>query len=279
MSPLVLVTGGTGFVGHHVISQLHARGIPLRAVIRAGKQASLPSCVQFESVIETPDIFSEDLAWWRRACRGVSTVVHLAWCAEPGQYLHSPSNLQCIAGTCVLASAAIAEKVRRFIGIGTCFEYDTLPGVLDISTPLKPATPYAAAKAATFMVLSEVLPSAGVEFAWCRLFYLYGEGEDPRRLVPLIRNRIRSQEPILLGSGVHVRDYLDVTDAARLIVDTVASSIVGPVNICSGRPVTVRQLAERIADECGGRHLLRFNALADRPFDPPVVVGVLTPIP
>jgi nucleoside-diphosphate-sugar epimerase len=278
MTSLALITGGTGFVGRHVISQLHARRIPMRVVIRTGKQRSLPSSVPFESVIETTDLFSENFAWWKRACEGVSVVVHLAWYAEPGLYINSPSNLHCIAGTCVLASAAMAERVHRFIGIGTCFEYDTSTGTLDISTPLKPASPYAATKAATFLALSEILPAGGVEFVWCRLFYLYGEGEDPRRLIRHIRNRLRSHEPVLLGSGRHVRDYLDVADAARLIADTVNGSVVGPVNICSGRAITVRQLAESIADEYGGRHLLCFNALADRPFDPPVVVGVATPI-
>ena len=48
----------------------------------------------------------------------------------------------------------------------------------------------------------------------------------------------------------------------------------GPVNICSELPVTVRELAERIADEYGRRDLLRFGARAENAFDPPVIVGI-----
>ena len=59
-----------------------------------------------------------------------------------------------------------------------------------------------------------------------------------------------------------------------MIVDVALGSRKGPVNICSGKPITVRELAERIADEFGRRDLLRFGARPDNPVDPPCVVGV-----
>ncbi len=137
-----------------------------------------------------------------------------------------------------------------------------------------PSTPYAAAKAEVFKSLSQSLPKAGIEFAWCRLFYLFGEGEDERRLVPYLRGKLKAGEPAELTSGEQIRDYMDVRDAARAIVEVALGTAQGPVNICSGLPVTIRQLAERIADEYGRRDLLRFGARPDNPVDPPCVVGV-----
>ena len=58
-----------------------------------------------------------------------------------------------------------------------------------------------------------------------------------------------------------------------MIADTALGTRQGPVNICSGRPVTVRQLVEQIADEYGRRDLLRFGARPDNEVDPPRVVG------
>jgi len=81
-------------------------------------------------------------------------------------------------------------------------------------------------------------------------------------------------EPAELSSGSQVRDFLDVREAARMIVDVALGSQEGPVNICSGKPVTVRELAERIADDFGRRDLLRFGARPDNPVDPACVVGV-----
>ena len=173
-----------------------------------------------------------------------------------------------------LAQGAAQAKVRRFVGIGTCFEYDLSVGHLSVETALQPSTPYAEAKAAAFTALSRSLPQQGVEFAWCRLFYLYGEGEDERRLVPYLRARLRAGEPAELTSGKQIRDYLDVRDAGRMIVEAALGTVQGPVNICSGIPTTIRQLAERIADEYGRRDLLRFGARPDNLVDPPCIVGV-----
>ena len=79
---------------------------------------------------------------------------------------------------------------------------------------------------------------------------------------------------MLLTRGDQVRDFLDVKDAARMIADVALGQQHGAVNICSGEAVTVRQLAERIADEYGRRDLLRFGARSENIFDPPRVVGV-----
>jgi len=272
--PLILLTGATGFVGQQVLRALTARNCRVRAVVRAGKQSRINPSPAIEGIVASPDIFAESAGWWADACRGVDLVIHVAWYAEPGLYLQSPKNQECLAGTLRLAEGAAQAKVRRFVGIGTCFEYDFTEGFLAIDTPLRPETPYAAAKVAAFTALTRSLPPQGVEFAWCRLFYLYGEGEDARRLVPYLRARLAAGEPAELTSGKHIRDYLDVAEAGRLIVDAALGTVQGPVNICSGKPVTIRALAERIADEYGRRDLLHFGARPDNLVDPPCIVGV-----
>ena len=272
--PLILLTGATGFVGRQVLRELASRNCRVRLIVRDGSQNRIAQSNAIEAIIATADLWSESLAWWADACRDVDRVIHVAWYAEPGQYLQSPKNLDCLAGTLRLAHGASHAKVRRFVGIGTCFEYDLSAGYLTVATPLRPSTPYAAAKAAAFMALSQYLPQQGVEFAWCRLFYLYGEGEDERRLVPYLRAKLSAGEAADLSSGSQIRDYLDVREAGRMLVEHALGSAQGPVNICSGTPVTVRELAERIADEYGRRDLLRFGARPDNLVDPPCVVGV-----
>jgi nucleoside-diphosphate-sugar epimerase len=273
-APLILLTGAAGFVGRQVLRVLCERGCRVRPVVRAGKQEMLARDAAIEAIVASPDIFAESAAWWARTCSGADTVIHAAWYAEPGQYLQSPKNRDCLSGTLRLAEGAVRAKVRRFVGIGTCFEYDLNAGQLSVETPLRPSTPYAQAKVDAFNALSAALPPQGIAFAWCRLFYLYGEGEDSRRLVSYVRGRLQAGEPAELSSGTQVRDFLDVREAARMIVDVALGSQEGPVNICSGKAVTVRELAERIADEFGRRDLLRFGARPDNPVDPPCVVGV-----
>ena len=177
-APLILLTGAAGFVGRQVLRALGERGCRVRPVVREGKQERLARDDAIETIVASPDIFAESAAWWARACSGADTVIHAAWYAELGQYLQSPKNQECLSGTLWLAEGAVRAKVRRFVGIGTCFEYDLNAGRLSIETPLRPSTPYAQAKVDAFNALSAALPRQGVAFAWCRLFYLYGEGED-----------------------------------------------------------------------------------------------------
>ena len=274
MTGMVLLTGAYGFVGRQVLRALAERGVQVRVVVREGGHEELPVLEAIDKVIATPDLFAETADWWAETCKGIDTLIHVAWYAEPGKYLQSAKNLHCLAGTLQMAMGAARAQIRRFVGIGTCVEYDLAGGVLSVNTPLRPVTPYAGAKAAVFMSLSQWLPSQDVEFAWCRLFYLHGDAEDERRLVPYLRSKLAAGEPAHLTSGNQVRDFLDVREAGRLIADIALSGKQGAANICSGIPIKVRQLAEQIADEYGRRDLLAFGARPDDPLEPLSVVGV-----
>lgn len=275
MSKRVLITGATGFVGRKVLHHLVERDVHLTVIVRDDKQALLKDNAAVKVVITTPDIFSENAEWWKNTLQGIDTVIHVAWYTEPGLYLQSSKNLDCLQGTLNMAKSAVQAGVRRFVGVGTCFEYDLSYGTLSVETPLKPLTTYASTKAATYMTLSQWLPTQAVEFAWCRLFYLYGDGEDARRLVPYLRAKLVAGEPAELTSGNQIRDFIDVSEVGRLIVEVALGTALGPVNVCSGVPITVRRLAENIADEYGRRDLLKFGARPDNLIDPPCVVGVI----
>jgi dTDP-6-deoxy-L-talose 4-dehydrogenase (NAD+) len=276
MNDVVLLTGATGFVGRQVLRGLSKQGAQVRLVVRDEKQGELVSQGCVESLVHSPDVFAEDAAWWAKVCRGVDIVIHVAWYAEPGKYLQSAKNLDCLIGTLQMARGAVQAGVRRFIGVGTCFEYELSTGILSEESPLQPLTPYAGSKAAVFMALSQCLPQQGVEFAWCRLFYLYGEGEDARRLVPYLHSNLAAGQPVKLTGGKQIRDFLNVREAGQMIAETALGHQQGPVNICSGTAITVRQLAERIADEYGRRDLLEFGARPDNFIDPPCIVGART---
>ena len=247
--------------------------VKLRVIVRDGSESRLKLGCAAE-VVRTTDIFNQRTEWWEAVCQNVDTVIHAAWYAEPGVYMKSPKNLDCLAGTMQLASGCVKAGIHRFVGIGSCSEYDLSIGHLSIHTPLHPTTLYAGAKAATFLALSTLFQQQGIEFAWARLFYLYGEGEDTRRLVPYLRACLSAGEPAELTSGTQIRDYLDVADAGSQIAALALGTECGAINICSGHAQTVRQLAEKIADEYNRRDLLRFGVRAENQFDPPCVVGI-----
>lgn len=273
MRKVVLLTGATGFVGRQIISALLKADVDLRLVVRKGNESRLLGAGIAE-ILYTADLFSERAEWWASVCKGVDTVIHSAWYTEPSLYMQSPKNLDCLVGTLQMAAGCVQAGVRRFVGVGTCSEYDVSEGYLSTNTPLRPSTPYAGAKAAAYLALSTLLPQQGVEFAWGRLFYLYGEGEDARRFVPYLRAKLAAGEPAELSSGKQIRDYLNVRLAGEQIASLALSQTIGAINICSGKALTIRELAEQIADEYGRRDLLHFGARPDNYYDPPCIVGI-----
>ena len=268
----MLITGATGFVGLPVAQALVAAGHDVTCVIRPGREDRLEGLNA--ALIHSDDLFAESADWWAAALDGIDTVIHLAWYAEPGKYLVSHKNLDCLAGTLAMAQGAAQAGLRRFVGVGTCFEYDVSGGSLSVETALAPQTPYAASKVAAFTSLTAWFAQAGVEFLWARLFYLYGAREDARRLVPYLHQQMQAGEAADLTSGTAIRDYMDVADAAAMLVRDALSNHTGARNICTGRGITIRALAEQIADTYDRRDLLNFGARADNLTDPPVVVGV-----
>ncbi|MFG1480150.1 NAD(P)-dependent oxidoreductase [Xanthobacter sp. V4C-4] len=267
----VVLTGATGFVGRQIHAALAARGHTVRAVLRTGTASRLAAPAQ---VIETDDLFARDAAFWTEAAAGADTLVHAAWEATPGQYLASPLNLDCVRGSLALARGAAEAGIGHVIGIGTCFEYALPSAHLDVTAPLGPTSLYATAKLGLYHTLAAFFAGTGTPFSWARLFYLYGEGEHPSRLVAHIRARLAAGEVAQLSAGTQVRDFLDVREAGAMVARIVDTRQLGAINICSGVPVTVRQLAERTADALGRRDLLSFGSAPPRPGDPAVVVGV-----
>ena len=224
-------------------------------------------------VFRTRDLFRSPDEFWVEAFQDVDVFLHMAWYVEPGKYLHSAENLTCMAGTMRLAELAAQAGVKRFVGIGTCFEYDLDVGYLSTSTPLRPNSVYGASKAGTYLALSQFLPRKNVSFVWCRVFYVYGEGEDPRRLAAYVSSRVSAGKLAVIRSGELIRDYMDVKEVGKQIVEVAISEIEDAVNICSGSPITVGEFAQRIATECGKPELLQIGKSSDESDEPICVIG------
>lgn len=113
----------------------------------------------------------------------------------------------------------------------------------------------------------------GIGLTWARLFYLYGPNEDTRRLVPAIITTLLRRERFAASHGSQVRDYLYVADVASALCSLAEGGIPGPVNVCSGRPVVLRDLMASIGALIGGESLIEYGERKARDWDPPFVVG------
>jgi len=90
---------------------------------------------------------------------------------------------------------------------------------------------------------------------------MYGPFESPQRLVPYIVSSLVSNKPAEISENQQVRDYLHVEDVAAALLAVAKSLIDGPVNVGSGKPVTVEDIARRIGAIMGRECLVRTRAL------------------
>lgn len=270
----VFLTGASGFVGRQILKSLLAAGHEVTVAARPGSLLRAGLSTGDVNVALTRDLFAEREDWWKMALAGHDTLIHAAWYVDPKTYQHSRYNFICMVGSIVMARAAALAGVSHLIGLGTCMEYRLPSTRIQPDAPLGPSTIYSAAKLATYFALRRHTAQARQRFTWCRLFHLYGEAEQPGRLAPYVHECMARGEHARLSAGTQLRDYLDVADAGRMIAALPETRQEGVVNICSGRPTTVRLFAERIADAYGRRDLLIFSGEPLPPNDPAAIVGV-----
>jgi nucleoside-diphosphate-sugar epimerase len=268
----ILLTGAGGFVGAHLARALLAQGHTVTAIVRPTTSLERIADILGELIIvqvPSPDAVHEAVATARsEAC------IHLAWYAEPGRYLSAtPENIASLSYSLTLLDALIRSGCEQVVMAGTCAEYDAERGWLHEDGPTRPETIYAASKLALSLMAAQIAAVAGVNFAWARLFYLYGPGEDERRMVPALLRTLLRGEQFSASSGEQVRDYLYVEDVAAALCALVTQKASGVYNVSSGEPVAVRQLMETAAAVVGKAGLIQFGALPSRPWDPPFICG------
>ena len=275
MSPprRVLVTGAGGFIGSHVVRHLVGSGREVTAVVRPGDTlARLHDVVGRVSVVPCdladPSALRPTLASWRP-----DAAIHLAWFSDAAKRLTGAENVPALVASLGLLDELILAGCPRVVMAGTCAEYDTDAGYLREEGPTRPQTLYAASKVALSLVGAQIAATAGVDLVWARIFYVYGPHEDERRLVPALMGALARGQRFPATAGEQVRDYLHVADVAAALSALSEPGPAGIVNVCSGVPVTMRQVMEMVGEIVGGGELIDFGAVPYRGWDPPFICG------
>ena len=263
----VLITGATGFIGSHLVRYLLEKRCQVYIIYR--QESNLWRLADLASQIELIPYNLLNLADENNLPKiKFDVCIHSAWYAVPGKYLAAQENIDFLNATLALARRLQALGCGHFIGIGSCFEYDTNLGYLSEISPTKPQHLYSASKLATQMVLEQWAKTSEMKFSWIRLFYQYGAFEDQIRLVPAVITSLLQQNSIRLTLGEQIRDFLHIEDVAAAIYAVVQAGLLGVVNVGSGQPVTVRKIAETIGKILGNSELLDFGAIPYSPSDP-----------
>jgi dTDP-6-deoxy-L-talose 4-dehydrogenase (NAD+) len=261
----VAVTGARGFVGRHVVAELSRRSIATVAVARSnsGDDPELPHVrTVLMDVTARPEDPFEFLG-------SPHTVIDLAWDSLE-DYRSSTHLDREVPAHFDFVKAMVEGGTKHVLVAGTCLEYGMQSGALNENLDAMPTLPYARAKDTLRQRLENLAADKGFTLTWARLFYLYGEDQGRSSLFQQMeRAAARGEKSFDLSGGDQLRDYLPVTEAARLLVDLALNEHAqGIVNVCSGRPVSVRTVAERWVTEFGWPLELRFGLRPYNDYEP-----------
>lgn len=237
----VAVTGASGFVGRAVVAELSRRGIETVASARSAfGPDSVPdgvSTVRLDMLDQTEDAYE-------RLGRP-DVLIHLAWGGLPNyrSLHHIESELPAQYS---FLRRMVEAGLKSLVVTGTCFEYGMQSGPLCEDLATRPDNPYGFAKDALrhqLEFLKAVYPFA---LTWARLFYIYGEDQAATSLLPQLLHAVARGDTVFnMSGGEQLRDYLAVTEAAGYLVSlAITHCDAGPVNVCSGHPISVRRLVE-----------------------------------
>ena len=276
MKKKILLTGASGFVGSQILQELLKYDLEIYLIIRESSKKKIKINKKIKKIYFTKNLFKEKNSWFDNITKNIDIIIHAALYVKEKNYMTSKYNLNCLNGTKKLANFCKKNKIKKFIGLGTCLEYDVSHKYLSINAPLKPKSLYAKTKTETYKYLVKCFHNSTVKFNWCRLFYLYGDNQPEKKLYTSLNSNLRKNNAVIIKNGNQVRDFIHVKVAARIIVNnSLKKTYEGPINVCSGNGVTVKEFAIKIAKRFNKIHLLKFSKSKDKKNSTDIIVGVI----
>ncbi len=266
----VLVTGGAGFIGSHIVEHLQGQAqIRVLDNLRSGFLHNLKG-LQHEFI--KGSILDRDLV--RQAMEGVDYIFHLAAMISVPESMDKP--IECTEintnGTLVVLEEAARAKAKKLVLSTSAAIYGDNPVTPKVETMFpEPKSPYAITKLDGEYYCKMFADEGRVQTACLRYFNVFGPRQDPRSqyaaAVPIFIDRAVKNEPItIFGDGEQTRDFIYVKDiAAANVFFATQSPQTGVFNVAYGNKITINDLATTICKQTGSRSEIRYAA--ERPGD------------
>ena len=244
MSKRVLLTGATGLIGKEIIQPLINMGYEIYAITidenNPNNGVNWIKC----------NLFEENSIKTVMEKVKPTHLMNFAW-ATTGDYLTSEINLEFIKAGLNLLKYFNLNGGKRAVYVGTCFEYKFKDEKLKESDSVNPQTLYAKSKNALHELAEEYCQINDISFSYGRIFYVYGQGENEKRLTAHLIKFLSENKEVIINCGSLVKDYMYTKDIAGAFAALLDSNVYGTVNICTGKGISLRDYSTYIAQKLG----------------------------
>ncbi len=251
----VLITGGGGFIGSHLVEALLREGAEVKAFVRYNSRGD-PGLLRLldrellsQVKIEPGDLQDEDAV--RKAVRGSQLVFHLgALISIPYSYHHPVETAKTnLLGTLNVLSACREYAVERLVHTSSSEVYGTARIIpINEQHPLQGQSPYSASKIGADKLVESFFDSYNLPFVTVRPFNTYGPRQSARGVIPTIITQALVKEEIRLGNTNSSRDftYVDDTVSGFLRAAATSEAIGGTFNLGTGTEIRIGELADLV---------------------------------
>jgi len=254
----ILITGGAGFIGSHLVRALLKRGDAVRVLDNffSGRRSNLAG---LEAELIEGDIINAEVV--KQALTGMTRVLHLAAVPSVPRSIADPlnSNAVNVVGTLNVLVAARDLGIQRVVLASSSSVYgEAFAGAKREDLPLYPLSPYAVSKLAAEKYGAAFYTVYGLETVALRYFNVFGPRQDPRSeyaaVIPkFIQALLAGRRPTIYGDGKQTRDFTYVENVVQAnLLALEAPSVAGQAfNIAAGNEISLNQLVRTLAEISG----------------------------
>jgi nucleoside-diphosphate-sugar epimerase len=248
----VMVAGGTGFIGQHLVKRLLELGAHVVSISFTGK--SIIDDDRLENI--AADVLDKMSLKEKFGKEAFSYVFNLAGYVNHASLNKGGRSLIEAHYIGLMNLIEIIDKpcLRGFVQIGSSDEYGGLPAPQVETMRESPISPYSAAKLAATHLIQMLNKTQGFPGSILRLFLVYGPGQGLQRFIPQVISGCLRNDQFPASEGHQLRDFCFITD----VVDAMLLAITNPAaygevfNIASGNPVSIRSVLDEVCVISGG---------------------------
>jgi nucleoside-diphosphate-sugar epimerase len=266
----ILVTGGAGFIGSHIVDRLLNEGFKVRVLdnLSTGDKKNLAQH-RNKKVFHFIEGDIRNFGLVKKTVKGIDAVIHEAALVSVSRSVENPllSNEINVAGTLNLLKACVDAHVKRFVLASSCAVYgdtETLPNHENLMP--KPLSPYAVDKLAAENYAKVFHNVYGLETVSLRYFNVYGPrqkyGPYSGVISTFINRLLENKPPIIYGDGEQTRDFINVKDVveANMLALSRREAVGEVFNISTGEPITINKLTQTVQKIVGKSFLKPVHA-------------------
>lgn len=262
----ILITGANGYIGAKVVKQLCDYGVEVVATDLNNNN------IDERALFIKANIF-DDYNNWQEFFGNPDVCLHMAW--RDGFVHNSNAHMNDLSNHFKFMSNLIDNGIKQIACMGTMHEVGYYEGAIDENTPCNPLSQYGIAKNSLRKSIELYCKQNGCKYQWLRAYYIFGDDLYGNSIFCKIRQAVSDGKELFpFTTGKNKYDFIHIDELANQISLTLMQDeVLGIINVCSGRPVSIAEQIEWYISNNNLPIKLDYGKFPDRPYDSPCIYG------